>query len=96
MRIEVVQQDAGAVGGLSEADVALLTRHATYGWLILVYRAAVGRSSPFILQTMQLIYCADVADYVAYAGAIGRFLLRRGSHSMPTAMKDLVGLYRKK
>jgi hypothetical protein len=109
MRIEVVQQDARAVDGLSEADVALLTRHAAYGCLSLVCRAADGRSFPFILQTMcprriapramQLIYCADVADYVACAGAIGHFLLRRGRFSVALdangLMKDLVGLYRK-
>jgi hypothetical protein len=109
MRIEVVQQDARAVDGLSEADVALLTRHAAYGCLSLVCRAADGRSFPFMLQTMrpqriapramQLIYCADVADYVACAGAIGRFLLRRGRFSVALdangRMKDLVGLYRK-
>jgi hypothetical protein len=108
MRIEVVERDARAVDGLSEADVALLTRHAAYGCLSLVCRAANGRSFPFILQTMrprriapramQLIYCADVADYVACAGAIGRFLLRRGRFSVALdangPMKDLVGLYR--
>ncbi len=47
---------------------------------------------------MQLIYCHDVADYVACAGAIGRFLLRRGRISVALdangRMKDLVGVYR--
>ena len=109
MRVEVIQQDARAVDGLSEADVALLTRHAAYGCLSLVCRAADGRSFPFILQTMrphrialramQLIYCADVADYGACVGAIGRFLLRRGRFSIVLdangRMTDLVGLYRK-
>jgi hypothetical protein len=50
-------------------------------------------------RAMQLIYCANVADYVACAGAIGRFLLRRGRFSVALdangRMKDLVGLYRK-
>jgi hypothetical protein len=109
MRIEVVQQDARAIDGLSEADVALLTRHAAYGCLSLVCHAADGRSFPFMLQTMRprriaqramlLIYCADVADYVACAGAIGRFLLRRGRFSVALdangRMKDLIGLYGK-
>jgi hypothetical protein len=31
---------------------------------------------------MQLIYCRDLADYVACAGAIGRFLLGRGKISV--------------
>jgi hypothetical protein len=108
MRVEVVQHHAQAVDGLSEADVALLARHAAYGCLSLACRAADGRSYPFILQpmrtrrialrAMQLIYCADVADYVACAGAIGRFLLRRGRISVALdangRIKDLVGLYR--
>jgi hypothetical protein len=93
-----VQQDARAVDDLSEADVALLTRHAAYGCLSLVCRAADGRSFPFILQTMRpqriapramlLIYCADVADYVACAGVIGVSCSGAAdsrSHSTPTA-----------
>jgi hypothetical protein len=107
MRVEVVQQNAQAVDGLSEADVALLAQHGAYGCLSLVCRAADGRGFPFVLQSkrfrrialpvMQLIYCADVADYVACAGAIGRFLLRRGWISVALdangRMRDLVGLY---
>jgi hypothetical protein len=108
MRVEVVQQDARAVDGLSEADVKLLARHAAYGCLSLACRAADGRTSPFVLQplrirhiampAMQLIYCADVADYVACGGAIGRFLLRRGRISVALdangRMSELVGFYR--
>jgi hypothetical protein len=108
MRVEVVRQDAKAVSGLPEADVALLARHAAYGCLSLVCRAADGRGFPFVLQSMrirriplpvmQMIYCSDVADYVACAGAIGRFLLKRGRISIALDanghVKDLVGLYR--
>jgi hypothetical protein len=108
MRVEVVQQDARAVDGLSEADVALLARHAAYGCLSLVCRAADGRCSPFVLQpmrtrrivlrAMQLVYCRDVADYVACAGTIGRLLLQHGRISVALdangRIKDLVGLYR--
>jgi hypothetical protein len=108
MRVEVVQQDAKVVNGLSEAEVALLARHAAYGCLSLISRTADGRAIPFVLQpmrirqialpAMQLIYCRDLADYVASAGAIGRFLLRRGRISVAVdangRMKDLVGLYR--
>ncbi|MGY4496096.1 hypothetical protein ACVWYH_000023 [Bradyrhizobium sp. GM24.11] len=110
MRVEVVGQDAQAVAGLSEADAALLARHAAYGCLSLVCRAANGRAFPFVLQpmrirriaplSMQLIYCADVADYVACAGAIGRFLLWRGRIAVALdanrRMKGLVGLYRER
>ena len=67
----------------------ILTRQAAYGCLSIVCRAADDRAFPFVLQSMrikdriappamQLIYCRDVADYVTCAGAIGRFLLRRG------------------
>lgn len=108
MRVEVVLQDTHAVDGLSEPDVALLTRHAAYGCLSLACRAADGRCYPFILlplrirrikvPAMQLIYCADVASYVACVGAIGRFLLRRGRISVAldanVRMNDLVGFYR--
>lgn len=108
MRVEVVQQDADIVEGLSKADVMLLARHAGYGCLSLVCRAADGRSSPFVLQpmrvrrikvpAMQLVYCSDVADYVACAGAVGRFLLRRGRITVALdangRVKDLVGFYR--
>ena len=106
--VEVVQQGAHAVDGLSEADVALLARHGACGCLSLVCRADDGRGYPFVLQrmrirgvallAMRLIYCPDVADYVACAGAIGRFLLRRGRMLVALdangRMKDPVGFYR--
>jgi hypothetical protein len=108
MRVEVVQPDAEAGDGLSEADVALLARHAACGCLSLVCRANDGRDYPFVLQpmrirgiallAMRLIYCPDVADYVACADAIGRFLLRRGRILVALdangRVKDLVGFYR--
>ena len=47
---------------------------------------------------MQMIYCPDVADYIVCAGAIGRFLLRRGRISIALdangPVPDLVGIYR--
>jgi hypothetical protein len=108
VRIEVVQQDTQATDGLSEADVVLLARHAAYGCLSLICRTADGRAFPFVLQpmrfrriavpVMRLIYCPDVADYVACASAIGRFLLRRGRISVVLdangRIKELVGFYR--
>jgi hypothetical protein len=48
MRVEVVRQDAQAVDGLSEADVALLARHAAYGCLSLVCRDANGPVSGLV------------------------------------------------
>ena len=54
MRVEVVRPDAQAVDGLSEAEVALLARHARYGCLSLVCRTADGRGFPFVLQPMRI------------------------------------------
>ncbi|WP_439392879.1 acyl-CoA acyltransferase [Bradyrhizobium sp. PMVTL-01] len=108
MRVEIIRQDTQAVDGLPEADVALLARHAAYRCLSLVCRAPDDRCVPFVLQSMrlkqriappvmQLIYCRDVADYVACAGTIGRFLLKRGKVAVALdangPMNDLVGIY---
>jgi hypothetical protein len=94
MTIEIVPADAKAVEGLETGEVELLTRHAAYGCLSLVCRRANGAAVPFILlpmrirrgwiapPAMQLIYCRDMSEYVACAGAIGRFLLRRGKISV--------------
>jgi hypothetical protein len=94
MTVEIVPGDAGAVEGLETGDVELLARHAAYGCLSLVCRTATGRAFPFILlpmrirrgwiapPAMQLIYCRDRSEYIACAGAIGRFLLRRGKISV--------------
>ena len=91
--IEIITSEASEIDGLEAGDVALLARHASYGCLSLVCRSA-GQAMPFVLlpmrirrgwiapPAMQLIYCHDVADYVACAGAIGRFLLRRGQLSV--------------
>jgi len=93
MTVEVVSADATEVDGLPASDVELLTRHAAFGCLSLVCRTANG-AFPFILlpmrirrgwiapPAMQLIYCRDVADYVACAGAIGRALLSRAKVSV--------------
>lgn len=109
VRVEVVPQNARAVDGLSEVDVALLTRHVAYGCLSLVCRAADGRSFPFILRQMRirsgqfappamhLIHCHDIADYVACAGTIGRYLLTRGKIAVVLdanqRMDELTGFY---
>ena len=86
--IEMIPPHAGQIEGLEEIDTELLTRHARYGCLSLVVRTPQG-VFPFILQqvrirrgfappAMRLIYCRDVAEYVACAGSIGRLLLRLG------------------
>jgi len=91
--VETVAADAAAVDGLPPADVELLARHASFGCLSLVCRAAKG-AIPFIFKPMrirrgriavpvvQMVYCRDTVDYVACAGAIGRALFMRGKISV--------------
>lgn len=99
MTIEPVTPDSKSIEGLSDAESAMLTRHAGYGCLSLVCRTAEG-PIPFVFlnlrkrrgiiptPAMQLGYCRDISDYVRCAGAIGRFLLRRG---MPVVIVDANG-----
>ncbi len=94
MTVETVAPDTRAVEGLTDAEVELLTRHARYGCLSLVCRAPGGEALPFVLSpmrirrgliappAMQLIYCRDIAEFVAGAGSIGRTLLRHGKISV--------------
>jgi hypothetical protein len=94
MTIETIAPDTGAVEGLSGNEVELLARHARYGCLSLACRTPGGGPFPFILSpmrirrgliappAMQLIYCRDVAKFVACAGSIGRALIRHGKISV--------------
>jgi hypothetical protein len=109
MTVEVVSRHVRELDGLSASETALLARHAALGCLSLICRAADGRAFPFILQPMRirrgrfappamlLIYCDDIADYIACAGRIGRFLLLRGKVAIVLdanqRMDDLTGFY---
>jgi hypothetical protein len=89
----IITAETPTVEGLAVDEVELLKRHAAYGWLSVVCRSA-GRAYPFVLTplrirrgwisppAMQLIYCRDIAEYVACAGAIGRLLLGWGRISV--------------
>jgi hypothetical protein len=106
--VEIVPADATAVEGLNDGEVELLTRHAAFGCLSLVCRTKKG-VFPFVLlpmrirrgwiapPAMQLIYCRDVSDFTACAGAIGRLLLRKGMFSVLLdangSVPGLIGLY---
>jgi hypothetical protein len=108
MTVEAVTQDTAAVVGLPDADLALLRRHAEFGCLSLVCRTPE-IVLPFIffslrkrrgivpLPAMQLGYCRSIADYVTCAGAIGRYLLRRGKPIIVVdangAVAGLPGIY---
>jgi hypothetical protein len=107
-RVEAISVDRKEIDGLPAAEAKLLIRHARQGCLSLVVRTAQG-IFPFVLQpvrirrgfiappAVKLIYCRDTADYVAYAGVIGRFLLARGKISVildaNAPVPGLVGLY---
>lgn len=92
-KIEVIAPHAKQIHGLGEVETELLTRHARYNCLSVVVRTPKG-AFPFIFQAvrirrgwiappaMQLIYCRDIAEYVACAGPIGRLLLRLGKISV--------------
>jgi hypothetical protein len=106
--VEIVAADAKSIDGLPDADAELLLRHAAYGCTGLVCRTADG-AFPFVFVPMrlrrgwiappavQLVYCRDIAEYVACAGAIGRALLRRGLLSVLLDanghVPDLIGFY---
>jgi hypothetical protein len=108
MTVKTISPQTRTIDGLSLAEIELLTRHARYGCLSLVCRTPSG-AFPFILLPMrirrgwiappaaQLIYCRDIAEYVACAGALGRKLLRHGKLSVlldaNARMPGLVGLY---
>ncbi len=109
MTVEIVSRHVRDLDGLSASKTALLARHAACGCMSLICRAADGHAFPFILQplrirrgriappAMQLIYCDDIADYIACAGAIGRFLLSRGKIAVVLdanqRMDELTGFY---
>jgi hypothetical protein len=93
MTADVVRSDTTTIEGLADDEIELLKRHTGYGCLSMVCRIG-GRAHPFVFTpmrirrgwiappAMQLIYCRDVADYAACAGAIGRLLLRQAKISV--------------
>jgi hypothetical protein len=108
MTIETVTSDTLVVKGLPGDDLELLKRHAGYGCLSLVCHSS-GSALPFVffplrkrrgvipLPAMELGYCRSIDDYVRCAGAIGRYLLRRGKPVMIAdangPMTGLPGIY---
>lgn len=78
-------------------EAALMAYHAGRGCLSLVCEKD-GELSPFVflkrsisklrVNYVQLAYCRDTADFVRFAGPLGRYLLARG---MPVAVLDAEG-----
>lgn len=97
--VETVTPDTTEVNGIAEADFEMLRRHAQYGSLSLVCRSGQA-ALPFIffplrkrrgvvpMPAMQLAYCPSIADYLACASALGRYLVLRGK---PVVILDANG-----
>jgi hypothetical protein len=69
------------------SDRELLLDHSSYGCISL-WCLTSERAYPFVFRPRrfkrivpgaQLIYCSDIADFVRFAGPIGRYLARRGN-----------------
>jgi hypothetical protein len=97
--IEQVAPDTPSVKNLSDADLAMLKRHAEYGCLSLVCHTA-HEALPFVffplrkrrgiipMPAMQLGFCRNIPDYVRCAGALGKYLLR---YAKPVIILDANG-----
>jgi hypothetical protein len=88
-------------------DRDMLAAHAAVG-CVSVWCETAERAYPFVFRhrvakgvvpVAQLIYCRDIADFVRFAGPLGRYLIRRG---LPLVVLDangpipgLIGLYRR-
>ena len=72
---------------LPSSEIELLLTHANYGCMSLICSSA-NRRHPFVFMLKpsrrfsfsfaHLAYCRDLADFVRFAGPLGRFLARRG------------------
>jgi hypothetical protein len=89
MTVEAVTPATPSIRDLPDADLDMLKRNAEYGNLSLVCRTTEGalafvflplrkRRGVIPVPAMQLGYCRSIPDYIHCAGAIGRYLLRRG------------------
>lgn len=84
-RISVFSPDIRTHERLKEPEIDLLSKHAEYGCISLICTSPDG-SHPFVFQPRRksampfarLVYCRDLADFIRFAGPLGRFLLRRG------------------
>jgi hypothetical protein len=91
---------------LSEWESNLLRDHREYGCISVICRSA-GRHYPFVfikrrkmgfISWAQLAYCTDMEDFIRFAGALGRFLLKQGITMMAVdadvPLKGIFGWYR--
>jgi hypothetical protein len=83
VRIRLVEADMSS----ADPEMEMLAAHAGYGCLSVICEVD-GQTYPFIFMRARfarqyvpgarLIYCHDTADFVRFAGPLGRFLLKRG------------------
>ncbi len=96
--VRVLPYEPWMASRLRDADeAALLAYHAGRGCLSLVCEKD-GGLTPFVflkrpisklhVSYVQLAYCRDTADFVRFAGPLGRYLL---AHGMPVAALDAEG-----
>jgi hypothetical protein len=96
---------------LTQNDDQILRDHEALGSLCLVCRGS-GGDMPFVfipftiragrvrLPAFRLVYCRDLSQVAACAGALGRFLLRRGAIAIASDCDgdepDVIGFYARK
>jgi hypothetical protein len=85
-RIKAAAPDVCPGEDLTSSEIELLATHANYGCISLICTAE-NRRYPFVflrclksrmLPYAYLAYCRDVAEFVRFAGPLGRFLARCG------------------
>jgi hypothetical protein len=85
-RVATVRLGLRAAEYLNASEIELLTDHASYGCICLTCTSA-NRRFPFVfaparkfgvIRFVSLIYCRDLANFVQFAGPLGRFLARQG------------------
>ena len=85
-RVAVLPAQAGPPAGADPCDGEVMAQHVAHGciglWCVsdsgalpFVFRPRMIRG---VLPSALLIYCRDIADFVRYAGPLGRALTRRG------------------
>jgi hypothetical protein len=94
--VAFLKADQSPNASFDRRDQQLLRQHAAHGCISL-WCVADDRAYPFVFRPRlvkgaipcaQLIYCADLGDFVRFAGPIGRMLARRG---LPLAIIDANG-----
>ena len=104
-KVKVLDGTRKPAVGFDPRDLEMLLQHAALGCVSL-WCATAERAYPFVVRRRfvrgivpcaQLIYCSDVADFVRFAGPIGRLLAR---HGLPfviidanAAIPGLIGWY---